>query len=347
MAQSKNEGLRLSNESYDRLFDFVQNKAKSCRILVVGDVMLDQYYYGEVTRISPEAPVPITRVTSTKQTMGGAANVAHNLALLGTQTYISGFVGDDFHCQTLMDKFTSRGINYRGIVYTEAPTTTKLRIIGGHQQMLRLDFEETAPVKAPYEGRCINYIEQQMEEGLDAVIISDYAKGACTENICKEAIRLAHEHNIPAVVDPKGTAWEKYIEADYLTPNLKELNAILKEPIKNVDPKVEKGAFYAMKHFGIKNMLVTRSECGMSLVQPKNTVHIPTKSREVFDVSGAGDTVIAVFTLGLAGGLEPTEAAYLANLAASVVVAKLGTYAVSQDELLEVLALVKELQEKE
>ncbi len=347
MAQSKNEGLRLSNESYDRLFDFVQNKAKSCRILVVGDVMLDQYYYGEVTRISPEAPVPITRVTSTKQTMGGAANVAHNLALLGTQTYISGFVGDDFHCQTLMDKFTSRGINYRGIVYTEAPTTTKLRIIGGHQQMLRLDFEETAPVKDPYEGRCINYIEQQMEEGLDAVIISDYAKGACTENICKEAIRLAHEHNIPAVVDPKGTAWEKYIEADYLTPNLKELNAILKEPIKNVDPKVEKGAFYAMKHFGIKNMLVTRSECGMSLVQPKNTVHIPTKSREVFDVSGAGDTVIAVFTLGLAGGLEPTEAAYLANLAASVVVAKLGTYAVSQDELLEVLALVKELQEKE
>ena len=347
MAQSKNEGLRLSNESYDRLFDFVQNKAKSCRILVVGDVMLDQYYYGEVTRISPEAPVPITRVTSTKQTMGGAANVAHNLALLGTQTYISGFVGDDFHCQTLMDKFTSRGINYRGIVYTEAPTTTKLRIIGGHQQMLRLDFEETAPVKDPYEGRCINYIEQQMEEGLDAVIISDYAKGACTENICKEAIRLAHEHNIPAVVDPKGTAWEKYTEADYLTPNLKELNAILKEPIKNVDLKVEKGAFYAMKHFGIKNMLVTRSECGMSLVRPKNTVHIPTKSREVFDVSGAGDTVIAVFTLGLAGGLEPTEAAYLANLAASVVVAKLGTYAVSQDELLEVLALVKELQEKE
>ena len=347
MAQSKNEGLRLSNESYDRLFDFVQNKAKSCRILVVGDVMLDQYYYGEVTRISPEAPVPITRVTSTKQTMGGAANVAHNLALLGTQTYISGFVGDDFHCQTLMDKFTSRGINYRGIVYTEAPTTTKLRIIGGHQQMLRLDFEETAPVKDPYEGRCINYIEQQMEEGLDAVIISDYAKGACTENICKEAIRLAHEHSIPAVVDPKGTAWEKYTGADYLTPNLKELNAILKEPIKNVDLKVEKGAFYAMKHFGIKNMLVTRSECGMSLVQPKNTVHIPTKSREVFDVSGAGDTVIAVFTLGLAGGLEPTEAAYLANLAASVVVAKLGTYAVSQDELLEVLALVKELQEKE
>ena len=130
----------------EKLMQFVLNDISKTRILVVGDVMLDRYYYGEVTRISPEAPVPITHITKITDTMGGAANVAHNLALLGCQTSIAGFVGDDFHCQTLLDKFISRGIDYKGIIYRQEPTTTKLRVIGGHQQMLRLDFEDTAPV---------------------------------------------------------------------------------------------------------------------------------------------------------------------------------------------------------
>ncbi|WP_037324920.1 D-glycero-beta-D-manno-heptose-7-phosphate kinase [Anaerovibrio sp. RM50] len=322
--------------SKDRLKEFVTSGMSKVHILVVGDVMLDKYYYGEVTRISPEAPVPITRVVDTKDTMGGAANVAHNLALLGCRTSIAGFVGDDYHCQTLVDKFISKGIDYKGIIYREEPTTTKLRVIGGHQQMLRLDFEDTEPVKPLYGNRLINFVEQSLDD-VDAVILSDYGKGACTDEVCESIIEMCNGANVPVLVDPKGRAWAKYTNADYITPNVKEINEILEKPIKNRDDAIKQAATYIMSKFKIKNVLVTRSECGMSMVTPTDTVHIPTKSQEVFDVSGAGDTVIAVFALGIAGGLIPREAAYLANLAASVVVAKLGTYAVSKDELESVL----------
>ena len=320
-----------------KLWDFVQNNMEQSRILVVGDVMLDKYYYGDVTRISPEAPVPITHVTSTKETLGGAANVAHNLALLGCATSIAGFVGDDFHCQSLLDKFTARGIEYKGLIHTDRPTTTKLRVIGGHQQMLRLDFEEADPVTGPFAERLRSYVELKLGEHLDAVIISDYGKGACTEETCQQVIRLCHEYQVPVIVDPKGTNWEKYAQVDYITPNLKELNAILPEPIKNRDGAIETAARYAMQRFQLGHMLATRSENGLSLVTDTEVTHIPTKAQEVFDVSGAGDTVIAVFAMGLAGGLKPADSAYLANLAASVVVAKLGTYAVSKEELLAAL----------
>lgn len=328
----------------DRLKKFVTTGMSKVHILVVGDVMLDKYYYGEVTRISPEAPVPITRVVDTKDTMGGAANVAHNLALLGCQTSIAGFVGDDYHCQTLIDKFISRGIDYKGIIYREEPTTTKLRVIGGHQQMLRLDFEDTEPVKPLYANRLLNYVEQTLENGLDAVVISDYGKGACTEDVCSSIIELCNDAEVPVFVDPKGREWDKYMNADFITPNVKEINAILEKPIKNRDESIQQAANYIMSKFKIKNVLATRSECGLSMVTPKQVTHIPTKSQEVFDVSGAGDTVIAVFALGIAGGLQPREAAYLANLAASVVVAKLGTYAVSKEELESVL--MQQLQEE-
>ena len=319
------------------LYDFVAQSTRQCRILVVGDVMLDKYYYGEVTRISPEAPVPVTHVTETKETLGGAANVAHNLALLGCVTSIAGFVGDDFHCQSLLDKFTARGIEYKGVIHTNRPTTTKLRVIGGHQQMLRLDFEESDPVAGPFAERLRGYVEMKLREHLDAVIISDYGKGACTEETCQQIICSCHAYGVPVITDPKGTNWEKYAQTDYITPNLKELNTILPEPIKNKDGAVETAARYAMQRFQLQNMLATRSENGLSLVTDNEVTHIPTRAQEVFDVSGAGDTVIAVFAMGLAGGVRPAESAYLANLAASVVVAKLGTYAVSREELLAAL----------
>lgn len=325
-----------------KLLDFVLNDIAKVRILVVGDVMLDRYYYGEVTRISPEAPVPINHVTSTNDTLGGSANVAHNLALLGCRTSIAGFAGNDYHCQTLLDKFTARGIDYKGIIRREAPTTTKLRIIGGHQQMLRLDFEDTEPVGEHYAERLIDYVEQSLQNGLDAVIISDYGKGACTEDVCVRIIDECHSMAVPVFVDPKGTAWDKYATADYITPNFKELNAVLSKPIRNRDEYIEQAARQVMDRYNVKNVLATRSEYGMSLVQPEDgVIHIPTKAQEVFDVSGAGDTVISVFALGISGGLKPVEAAYLANLAASVVVAKLGTYAVSNQELQKVLTDVE------
>ncbi|BAL84364.1 putative D-beta-D-heptose 7-phosphate kinase [Selenomonas ruminantium subsp. lactilytica TAM6421] len=319
------------------MYDFIAGNAAKCRLLVVGDVMLDKYYYGEVTRISPEAPVPVTRVTSQKETLGGAANVAHNLARLECQIGIAGFVGDDYHCQSLTDKFTARGIDYKGLITTDRPTTTKLRVIGGHQQMLRLDFEEAEDVEGAFADRLHNFVAARLQEGVDAVIISDYGKGACTEATCQMIIKAANAQKVPVLVDPKGTDWEKYRGADYITPNFKELSAVLPTKIKNQDEDIEKAARFVMDKFGIKQVLATRSEHGMSLVMKDGVIHIPTKAQEVFDVSGAGDTVIGVFALGLAGGLEPEVSAYMSNMAASVVVAKLGTYAVSKEELLEVL----------
>ena len=320
-----------------KMHDFVSQGMSSCRILVVGDVMLDKYFYGEVTRISPEAPVPITHVLSSQETLGGAANVAHNLALLGCTTDIAGFVGEDYHCQSLLEKFENRGISHEGLIRTDRPTTTKLRIIGGHQQMMRLDFEESEPVTGDDAVRLHAYVRQALAGGLDAIIISDYGKGCCTPATCQQIIAAAHEKDVPVIIDPKGNDWDKYAGADYITPNLKEINEILPERIKNDDDAVEKAAHYAMEKYQLKNIIVTRSENGMTLVTKESITHIPTKAQEVYDVSGAGDTVIAVFTAGIAGGMEPADSARMANLAASVVVAKLGTYAVSREELLEVL----------
>jgi len=330
---------------FDSLCEFVAEKTSRCRILVVGDVMLDKYYYSEVKRISPEAPVPIAHVTSEKETLGGAANVAHNLALLGTKVAVTGFVGNDYHCQSLMDKFLDRGIDFRGLVPTDDPTTTKIRVIGSQQQMLRLDFEDSSPVEGVYAAKMLNYIERTLSESLDCVIISDYGKGACTDATCPLIIRACHAHGVPVVVDPKGSNWSKYAKADYITPNVKEINEVLLDPIKNEDQAVERAARYCIRKYKLKNVIVTRSAKGLTLVSENEAVHVPTISQEVFDVSGAGDTVIAVFGLALAGGLKPAVGAKLANLAASVVVAKLGTYAVSKEELL--AALKKESAAKE
>ena len=320
-----------------KLYDFTATRTARCKILVVGDVMLDKYYYGEVTRISPEAPVPITHVTGSKETLGGAANVAHNLALLGCQTSIAGFVGEDYHCQSLMDKFTARGIDYKGLITTDRPTTTKMRIMGGHQQMLRLDFEDAHDVSGPYADRLRNYVNQKLNESLDCLVLSDYGKGTLTEETSQLLIKAAHAHGVPVVIDPKGMNWTKYAHADYITPNLKEINQVLLEPIANEDTAVERAAHYVMRKYKLANIVATRSEEGLSFVNDQQSIHIPTKAQEVFDVSGAGDTVIAVFAMALAGGLNPVAGAYMANLAASVVVAKLGSYAVSREELLDVL----------
>ena len=214
------------------LVDFVTHGTEKCHVLVVGDVMLDQYYYGEVTRISPEAPVPITRVIRTKETLGGAANVAHNLALLGCQTDVAACIGADHHGGRLRALFDKRGIAIHGLVVTSAPTTTKLRVIGGHQQMMRLDFEETEPVVGEDEERVFMVAQASIAEGAGALVLSDYGKGIVTPELCAQLIEAAHQRGIPVVVDPKGGDWEKYRGADYITPNLKELNTVQASPVK-------------------------------------------------------------------------------------------------------------------
>ena len=329
----------MNNNRLATVREFVVGEMRRFRVLVIGDVMLDKYCYGEVNRISPEAPVPIVHMKSEKETLGGAANVAHNLALLGCETSLAGYIGDDHHTQELMHKLNKRGIDFEGLVQTNRPTTTKLRIIGEHQQMLRMDIEDSEPMEEIYAARLWKFVDMRLSERLDAVVISDYGKGACTESTCRIIINACHARGIPVIVDPKGIKWCKYAGADYLTPNFKELNAVLPCPIRNEDKAVEDAARYVIKTFQVDNILATRSEKGLSLVRETDAVHIPTKAQDVYDVSGAGDTVIAVFALALAGGLRPEDGAYLANLAASVVVAKLGTYAVSQEELLQALDL--------
>lgn len=317
----------------DRLKKFLFERAASCRVLVVGDVMLDKYFFGEVTRISPEAPVPITHVIKTKDQLGGAANVAHNLALLGVDTSIVGFIGDDHYGETLTEKLLARGIAYFDLVRTAHPTTTKIRVIGGHQQMIRLDFEDASPVEPADYDQLVANIRNKLDE-VDAVIISDYGKGVCTEESCRKIIEMCRKRGVSVLVDPKCRDWTRYGGANYVTPNFKEFREMLNRPIKNANADIEDSARSTIEKFSLDGLLVTRSENGLSLIVGDRIAHIKAKAQEVFDVSGAGDTVIAVFALGLAGGLEPTEAAYLANIAAGIVVAKVGTYAVSREELL-------------
>ncbi len=325
----------------EKLRKFVAERSERCRVLVVGDVMVDKYYYGDVTRFSSEAPVPVAHVIGQKISLGGAANVAHNLAQLGCQTSITGFVGSDSNCESLLEQFTLNGIEWRGLVYTDKPTTAKVRIMSGHYQMFRVDFEDSSPRDKEFTDKMEDYISQRLNESLDALVIADYEKGVCTDRFCQRMIKEAHAHGVPVIVNPYGLNWLKYAHADYVTPNVKKLNRILLAPIQRKDDQqAERAGRYVIRKFNIKNVLTTRSEAGISLVGENCSVHIPTKVQEVFDSAGAGDTVIATFAMALAGGLKPEEGAYLANLAAGVVVGKAGTYAIHRQELLDALEAV-------
>ncbi|MBR4903342.1 MAG: D-glycero-beta-D-manno-heptose-7-phosphate kinase [Selenomonadaceae bacterium] len=320
----------------DELKNFVANGISACKVLVVGDVMLDKYYFGEVTRISPEAPVPIAHVLEVKETLGGAANVVHNLALLGARTSIIGQVGADNHGEIFLSKLKKLGVDYSGVIETSKPTTTKIRVISGHQQMIRLDFEDSSLLDAADEKILLEKFFERLPE-VDAVIISDYGKGVCTKKICREIISACRAQKKCVVVDPKGDKWQKYFDASFITPNLKELNAVLPKKISNIDVQIEESARKVIDEFNLSGLLVTRSAAGLSLIDGEKISHIKARAQEVFDVSGAGDTVIAVFALALAGKIDSEKAAYLANMAAGVVVAKVGTYAVNRDELLAAL----------
>ena len=317
------------------------------RVLVIGDIMLDRYYFAEVNRISPEGPVPVARVRETKNTLGGAANVAHNLARLGCQVLIAGVSGEDENRQILDRKFNALGIGHAGLLKIPRPTTTKVRVIGGHQQMLRLDFEESGKISRSVENRLLAYLSRQLEGKVDAVILSDYAKGVCSPALCRNVIQTCRQRQVPLVVDPKGSQWQKYKGAFLVTPNVKELGEASRVKVRNDDKLIVAVGAKIRQRFGFESLMVTRSEQGLTLMGADEPVHIPTYAREVFDVSGAGDTVAAVMGAALAAGLKAATAAHLANLAAGVVVGKLGTYAISAAELNEALAEVERLEDWE
>ncbi|WP_255449241.1 D-glycero-beta-D-manno-heptose-7-phosphate kinase [Selenomonas caprae] len=312
--------------------EFLENKVHDCKVLVIGDVMLDRYFYGNVTRISPEAPVPVNCIEKKKDTLGGAANVAHNLARLGCQVYLSGVIGDDHHGRLLMRKLEKRGIHTDGIICGREKTTTKVRVLGGHQQMMRLDFEETDSIEDSAAKQLQAVIDKITETGLDAVIISDYGKGMCTDEMCQYVIKKAQTEDVPVFVDPKGDKWGKYRGASYITPNVKEAGAVLNCRLANDTEVLRKAAEEIKKRYAVDSVMITRSEKGIS-VFGRSEITIPTVAQEVFDVSGAGDTVISCFAAAIGMKVYLQAAIEFANFAAGIEVGKVGTYAVSNEEI--------------
>lgn len=316
---------------------FVAEKMQDLRIAVIGDVMVDRYFFGEVKRISPEAPVPVNRVKKIESVLGGAANVAANLANLGCHVYVGGVTGDDENREILEGLLEKENIDFTGLIKSRYRSTiTKMRIIGARQQMLRLDFEEVGDL-FPEEADAIKqWLLKLMEEGIDGIAVSDYAKGVCSDAFCQWVIRMASAHSIPVLVDPKGPHWEKYEGCTFITPNLKEMCEAAGQTVPNEDGPVLQIAQMARERYRIKNVVVTRSEKGMTLVGEKRTViHCPASALEVFDVSGAGDTAAAALLAAAAGRLPLQEAVYMANRSAGIVVGKVGTYPVHRDELLQ------------
>lgn len=316
--------------------EFITDRIKQLKVAVIGDVMLDRYFYGEVTRISPEAPVPINKINKITSVLGGAGNVAANLSLLGCQVFLGGVTGCDTSRKILEKKLTDINIDYNGLIASEfRETITKLRIIGARQQMLRLDFEKISDLTLNEIKAEEAWLSQLLKRELNGIIISDYAKGVCSVEFCQKIINYAKKKSIPVLVDPKGKDWNKYAGCTFITPNLKEISDVSGYVISNDDIEVVKAAREIAKKFNIENVVVTRSEKGVTLVHGDEVIHKSATAQEVFDVSGAGDTVAATLLAAIAGKLSKEEALILANKAAGVVVSKVGTYPIHQMELLQ------------
>lgn len=296
------------------------------RVLVVGDVMLDRYWFGEVSRISPEAPVPVVHVSKTEERPGGAANVARNAAALGAQVALLSVAGTDEAGDSLARLMQHE--NIRVVLHRDSglDTTIKLRVIGRQQQLLRIDFE-TWPGHEILQNKLADF--ERMLSDADVVILSDYGKGGLTH--IQRMITLARASGKPVLVDPKGEDYERYRGATLLTPNRSEFKQVAGS-WKNDDELACK-AQHLREQLGLNALLVTRSEEGMTLFRSQETLHEPAQAREVFDVSGAGDTVIATLGVMLAAGASFHEAMQMANRAAGIVVGKLGTAVVSREEL--------------
>ncbi len=326
------------------------NRFNKARVLVIGDLILDEYIWGNVERISPEAPVPVVWANSRTYVPGGAANVANNIRALDGKVCLVGVTGKDRNTDTLFSELEKRKINTTGIfAERNRHTTVKTRILAGHQQVVRVDWEHTDPLPRGLNKRILSFIEKNIS-GFDAIVIEDYGKGVINTHLLEELIALAGVHKKIITVDPKEEHFQYYRRVTSITPNRKELeNAIRNLKIKDTtnrlklntdklftDKDVDSAARQILEYLELDSILVTLGECGMQLFERGGRMtHIPTVAQEVFDVSGAGDTVIATFTLGLASGATKLEAAHLANFAAGIVVGKVGTAVTTRKELLE------------
>jgi rfaE bifunctional protein kinase chain/domain len=296
------------------------------KLLVVGDVMLDRYWFGDSDRISPEAPVPVVQVSKVDERLGGAANVARNVAALGANTTILGVVGEDEAGNRIGELLKQSGVNSQLEVDPKVPTTVKLRVIARQQQLIRLDFEEN-PSQTALEQKLARF--EKALGTADVLVLSDYGKGALSQ--VATMIECARAQNKVILVDPKGEDYEKYRGATLITPNRSELRQVVGRWADEDD--LSRRAQELRRSLGIKALLLTRSEEGLSMFTDQGVSHVRAQAREVFDVSGAGDTVIATLAVALAAQWPLDRAMALANRAGGIVVGKLGTATVTSEEL--------------
>ncbi|MBU4561408.1 D-glycero-beta-D-manno-heptose-7-phosphate kinase [bacterium] len=316
-----------------RLVEIV-NRFDKAKVLVIGDVMMDEYIWGDVSRISPEAPVPVVKVMKETFIPGGAANVVRNINSLGGKVYLAGIIGNDSLGKKLKKTLTKSGVSTSGLIIDRSrPTTRKTRIIAHSQQVVRIDKEKTDSPTSPIRKRLMNALERFINR-MDIIIVSDYGKGIITSSILKKIFSLASKYKKKVVIDPKVGRFRDYRGATILTPNKNEARVALggvlteEESIHSIGKKI-------LRELDLEALLITRGAEGMSLFQKdKKVVDIPTVAQEVYDVTGAGDTVTAVLALGLATGADFLSSAQIANFAAGIVVKEIGAATVSKKELL-------------
>jgi len=313
----------------------IKQAGKRPNILVIGDLMIDQYVVGEATRLSPEAPVPVVNVQNETTTLGGAANVAQNLISLGTQVTLGGLVGNDISGKELTQILEQEGIDTCGIVTdNNRPTTVKTRVMAGSHQLVRVDREVTDPVAVDLEDVMLNQLAGCIDEA-DIVLFSDYNKGLFSPTLTQKLIKAINEKGKKIIVDPKGLNYAKYKDAYIIKPNRKELTqAANVEKIKNLDD-LQQAAKIIIDQTNVEYLIVTLSEEGMAIVSPITYKLLPVKATEVFDVTGAGDTVLAVMAYFIASGLSVEEASELANYAAAIVIRRVGSATTTLNEIIE------------
>lgn len=324
----------MKAQDFKKLKNIISN-FKDAKILVIGDLILDEFLWGDVSRISPEAPVPVVWVRNESFMPGGASNVANNIRSLGANVYLSGVIGDDEHGAILKGELGQRGVNVEGVLIDESrPTTLKTRVVAHHQQVVRIDKEKVDHLSSDIISKIINYTKAIIDD-MDAIIIEDYGKGVITPKLLTKLVPLAKSRKKIVSVDPKEEHFKFYRGVTLTTPNNHEASKAVGFEIKD-NNTLKKAGEKLLNKLNCKIVLITLGEKGMAVFQKGSRMrYIPTVAQEVFDVSGAGDTVIATYTLALASGADPILAAHIANYAAGIVVGKVGIAVVTPEELID------------
>jgi len=303
------------------------------RIIVIGDIIMDKYIWGDVSRISPEAPVPVVEVKRETKMLGGAANVIHNISTLGAKPFLCGVIGDDLNGHEILNKIDEMGLMSGGMVMEHGrPTSIKTRVVAHSQQVVRFDREGRANINSESIQKILNFVGKNINN-LDAIVVSDYGKGVISAPLMKGLRDLVRNASVVIAVDPKTGNFEYYHEVDVITPNHHEAGTFCRFEIIDEETLIRAGK-QMLDELTCRSVLITQGKDGMTLFENSGEItHIPTVAKKVFDVTGAGDTVIGTFSLGLASGLDLKSSAILSNFAAGIVVGEVGTSTVRAEDL--------------